>query len=99
MHDAVHKLKANNIVSRHLAFMAYELHIERLGQDKHGEAIPIPLEEWKAVVATTPGVRLCPPGARKLTTPDGASISIPTQDGDLEVSFPAPEGWQTAFRW
>ena len=79
--------------------MAYEVHIERLGQDKHGEAIPIPLEEWKAVVATTPGVRLCPPGARKLTTPDGASINIPTQDGDLEVSFPAPQGWQTAFRW
>ena len=80
-------------------FMAYELHIERLGKDKHDEAIPIPLEDWKAAVAATPGVRLCTPGVRKLTTPDGASINIPVQDGDLEVSFPGEQTWQAVFRW
>ena len=79
--------------------MPYELHIERLGKDKHGEAIPIPLEEWKTAVAATPGVRLCLPGVRKLIAPDGASINIPVQDGDLEVSFSDEQAWQAVFRW
>ena len=79
--------------------MAYELHIERLGKDKHGEATPIPLEEWKAAVSATPGVRLCAPGVRTLTLPNGASLNMPIRDGDAEVSFPDEQAWEAVFRW
>ena len=79
--------------------MAYELHIERLGKDKDGETIPITLEEWKSAVAATPGVRLCAPGIRTVTMPDGASLNLPVGDGDVEVSFPDEQAWQAVFRW
>ena len=79
--------------------MAYELHIERLGEDKHGEAIPIPLEEWKAAIAATSGVRLCTPGFQTLTAPSGATLNIPVKDGDTEISFPDIQEWQAVFRW
>src|SRR5678815_1877724 len=79
--------------------MAYELHIERLGEDRHGVATAIPLDEWKAAVSGTPGVRLCTPGIRKITYPHGASINFPIQDGDLEVYFPEEQAWEPVFHW
>ena len=79
--------------------MSYELHIEQLGQNKHGEAFPIPLDAWKAAVSATPGVRLCAPGIRKMTYPHGASINFSIQNGDLEVYFPEKEAWEPVFHW
>jgi hypothetical protein len=67
--------------------MAYELHIERLPVDDEGEATPIPLEDWKAALSATEGVRLCPPGADAITNPKtGEVISIPRRDGDANSS-------------
>jgi hypothetical protein len=79
--------------------MAYDLHIERLGEDKDGESIPIPLEEWKTAVAATPGVRLPAPGVRQETAPDGSTFNLPIQDGDVEVLFPDKNEWEYVFRW
>jgi hypothetical protein len=79
--------------------MAYNLHIERLPESKHGKGIAIPLEEWKAAVAATPGVRLCAPGFQTLTAPSGATLNIPVQDGDTAVLFPDTQKWQAVFRW
>ena len=79
--------------------MAYDLHIERIPKNKRAKAIPIPLGEWKAAVAATPGVRLCAPGLRRMTFPGGAALNVPIQDGDLEVFFPGEENWQSVFNW
>jgi len=79
--------------------MAYELHIERLTESKPGKAIPIPLDEWKAAVAATPGVRLCTAEFLPLTMPGGATLNIPLEDGATEVSFPDTQEWQAVFRW
>jgi hypothetical protein len=80
--------------------MAYELHIERLPLNDEGEATPIPLEDWKAALSATEGVRLCPPGANTITNPKtGEVISIPRRDGDAEVYFPDEQTWRPVFRW
>ena len=51
-------------------FMAYELHIERFPLNDEGEPTPIPLDDWKAAMSATEGVRLC--------SPDAATIGNPT---------------------
>ena len=80
--------------------MAYELHIERLPLNDEGEATPIPLEDWKAAVLVTEGVRLGAPGANSITNPKtGEVIHIPMQDGDLEVYFPEEQAWHPVVRW
>ena len=80
--------------------MAYELHIERLPLNDEGEPTPIPLDDWKAALSATEGVRLCPPGANTITNPKtGEVISIPRQDGDAEVYFSDERAWLPAFRW
>src|SRR2546426_829808 len=79
--------------------MAYELHIERPPFNERGEAIAIPLAEWKSAVLATPGGGLRTPGIRRVTYPDGATINVPIQDGDLEVYFPDDQAWQPVFHW
>jgi hypothetical protein len=80
--------------------MAYELHIERFPLTDEGEATPIPLEDWKAALSSTEGVRLCPPGADTITNPKtGETINIPRGDGDAEVYFPDDQAWHSVFRW
>ena len=80
--------------------MAYELHIERLPLNDEGEPTPIPLGDWKAALAATKGVRLCPPGVYSITNPmTGEVISMPLQDGDAEIYFPDARAWYPAFGW
>ena len=80
--------------------MAYELHIERLPLSDDGGPKPIPLEDWKAAVSATEGVRLCPTEAHSITnSKTGEVISIPTRDGDCEVYFADKNAWQRAIRW
>jgi len=80
--------------------MAYGFHIERLPVSKDGAPTTIALDEWKAAVSAIEGVRLCPPGTATSTNPrTGEVISIPRQDGDLEVYFADERIWRPAFRW
>jgi len=80
--------------------MAYELHIERLPVNDEGEPTPIPLEDWKAAIAATQGVRLFTADAHTITNPaTGEVISIAKRDGDAEVYFPEVGKWISAFRW
>lgn len=80
--------------------MAYELHIERLPINDEGDPTPIPLEQWKAALLATEGVRLCPQGVHTITNPKtGEVIGIPRRDGDAEVYFPEVQAWHPVFRW
>lgn len=80
--------------------MAYEFHIERLPLNDECELTPIGLEDWKAALSATEGVRLCSPGANTITNPKtGDIISIPRRDGDAEVCFPDEQAWCPVFRW
>jgi len=80
--------------------MAYEIHIERFPLNEDGEPTPIPLDDWKAALSATEGVRLCPPGDNTITNPKtGEVISIPRRDGDAEVYFSDERAWRPVFRW
>ena len=79
--------------------MAYELHLERIIADKHGQPTPIPLEDWCAAVAETSGVRLYPNERYSFTTNDGAVISYLAKKGDTEVFFADSKQWRSVFRW
>jgi hypothetical protein len=80
--------------------MGYDLHIERPADDPDAEPIPIPLEEWRAAIAATEGVRLVTAAAHTWTNPaSGQVLSVPAQDGDAEVFFPADGQWRSVFRW
>jgi len=73
--------------------MAYDLHIERAGEQ------PIALSEWCAAIESTDGVRLFVAAAHTITNPKtGEVISIGARDGDAEVLFPGGE-WHSVFRW
>lgn len=74
--------------------MAYDLHIERAGEN------PIALSEWQTAVETTPGVRLFTAAAQTIASPKtGEVISLGTRDGDVEVFFPDVGEWRPVFRW
>jgi hypothetical protein len=80
--------------------MAYELHIERRRLALIIQRESIPLDDWKAALSATEGVRLCPPGANIFTNPKtGEIISIPRRDGDAEVYFSDERVWHPVFRW
>ena len=79
--------------------MAYDLHIERMGDRLDSEPIPIPLEEWCAAVAATSSVRLYPGEAYSVTTDTGEVISFRAHKGDSEVFFPDSGEWRSVFRW
>lgn len=69
----------------------YKLYIERTS----GE---ISLEEWKAAVAATRGVRLYP-GQFATLVATGEVIRINSQDGDAIVYWPKQRKWHIVFRW
>jgi hypothetical protein len=71
--------------------MTYKIHIERTS----GEIL---LQEWKAAVAATRGVRLHP-GQFATVVATGEIIRIGSQDGDAEVYFPKQRKWHIVFRW
>lgn len=74
--------------------MAYDLHIERADES------PIALNEWRAAVEATEGVRLFAAAAHTITNPKtGELISIGAREGDTEVLFPDTGEWHSVFRW
>jgi hypothetical protein len=80
--------------------VAYCLHICRPGGDADAEPIPIPLEEWRAVVAASEGVRLFAGKAHLTTNPmTGEVIKVSTNEGDAEVFFPCDGRWYPVFHW
>jgi hypothetical protein len=70
--------------------MGYDLHIERTGTDRDSEPTAIPLEDWKAALSLTEGVRLLR---------DRTALSIATRDGDAEVLWVDDGQWRPAFSW
>jgi hypothetical protein len=80
--------------------MAYDLHIERMTEDSQPAPHPITLEDWKAAIAATEGVRLFAAEAHAITNPvTGETIRIRAREGDAEVFFPDLGEWRPAFRW
>jgi hypothetical protein len=84
--------------------MPYYLYIERVGDDPDSEPSPIPLEEWRAAVVATKGVRLFAGHAHSATIPStGDVISIRANAGDVEVYFAEDHrwdaGWDAAIYW
>jgi hypothetical protein len=60
----------------------------------------IPLEEWRAAVAATPGVRLHAAEFHTLTNPTTNQVlRFKVNDGDTEVFFPVEGQWHPAIRW
>src|SRR5215203_762642 len=79
--------------------MAYELHIERLPINS-AEVTPISVENWKAAVLATDGVRLFSAERHSFTNPQaGEVISIQKREGDAEVYFPKQDRWFNVFRF
>jgi hypothetical protein len=75
--------------------MAYALHIERPDDQE-----PISLEEWKAAVNATKGIRLSQAKELTITNPKTQEvITIPVRDGDVETYFPKEQAWLLAIRW
>jgi hypothetical protein len=60
------------------------------------EPAPILLEEWRAAVAATEGVRLF---AGKVHGLDGHVLSSPGNEGDVEVWSQKDRQWHWGFRW
>jgi hypothetical protein len=62
---------------------------------------PIPLEEWRAAVTATPGVRLYTAEFHTLTNPTTNQVLLryKVKDGDTEVFFPTEGQWHPAIRW
>jgi len=80
--------------------MAYELHIQRLRRDSVTGKTPIPLEEWRAAVEATEGVRLYTLDAHTITNPTtGEVIEIGAREGDAEVYLPDGKEWCALIRW
>jgi hypothetical protein len=80
--------------------VAYDLHIERPATTPDSEPEAISLEEWKAAVSATPGVRLVEAPAHTAINPQtGEVISIGARDGDAEVFFADDREWRFVFRW
>ena len=80
--------------------MPYCLHICRPTGDPDEDLSPIPLEEWRAAVAVTEGVRLFGGKAHVATVPTtGQVIKISANEGDAEVFFQSDGRWYPVFRW
>jgi hypothetical protein len=69
--------------------MGYEIHIER--------DPPLTLDEWKAAVRATEGVRLNDSGASATNPRTREVVSIAGVDGDAEVDVAGR--WLPCFRW
>jgi hypothetical protein len=78
--------------------MSYNLHIEHAEMTEEKEPVPIILEQWRAAVAATEGVRLFAGKVHILDIP-GHVIRSAANEGDVEVWFPKDRQWHWAFRW
>ena len=87
--------------------MPYCLHISRPTEDPDEDLTPIPLEEWRAAVAVTAGVRLFAGKSHIATLPTtGQVIKVSANEGDgSKAQLRLPLAWilpmhQTEFgRW
>ena len=79
--------------------MPYRLHICRPIGDLDEDLTAIPLEEWRAAVAVTEGVRLFGGRAHVAEAPTGQIIKVSANEGDAEVFFPSDDRWYPVFTW
>ena len=80
--------------------MPYNLHIERTSRPSGAMRMPISLQEWRAAVISTKGVRLFSGEVHPAKNPvSGEALGIPTFEGDVEVFFPADGAWHPVFHW
>jgi len=80
--------------------MPYCLHICRPTEDLNEDPTPIALEEWRAAVAVTEGVRLFSDKAHMATVPTtGQVIKVSANEGDAEVFFSSDDRWYPVFHW
>jgi hypothetical protein len=87
-------------IRERVAHVSYSLHIRRPTEDPNEDPTPISLEEWRAAVAVTEGVRLFSDKAYTATVPTtGEVIKIIATEGDAEVFFPSDDRWYPVFRW
>jgi len=77
----------------------YRLHICRPIGDLDEDLTAIPLEEWRAAVAVTEGVRLFGGRAHVAEAPTGQIIKVSANEGDAEVFFPSDGRWYPVFYW
>jgi len=69
--------------------MGYEIHIKRTP--------PFTLDEWKAAVRASDGVRLEDSGITAVNSTTREAISIAGKDGDAQVNIGGR--WLPCFRW
>src|SRR5262245_11477107 len=81
--------------------MGYDLHIERTRKLPDSEPTPISIEEWRAAIAATEGVRLFAGDFHGVRNPwkTGEYLGVRANDGDAEVFFPDEEQWYCVFYW
>jgi hypothetical protein len=83
-----------------VAHIPYCLHICRPTEDPNEDPTPIPLEEWRAAVAVTEGVRFFSDKTHVATVPTtGQVIKVSANEGDAEVFFPSDGQWYPVFHW
>ena len=71
--------------------MAYQLHIERMGN-------PISENEWRHAIENTDGVRLALEDSRVINPSTGQQIQIGGSSLDVAVLF-NDGNWEKVFRW
>jgi hypothetical protein len=79
--------------------MPYRLRFIKQEQNESGRPARIPLEDWKKVVSTIEGIRLCPPTVLTGKHPKTGDVINIVKEGDVEVYFPAEQTWHRVFRW
>jgi hypothetical protein len=80
--------------------LAYCLYICRTAEDPDADPAPIPLDEWRAAVTTTEGVRLFADKYHIVSNPlTMQTITISARVGDAEVFFPDDGRWYSVFSW
>src|SRR3954469_24640377 len=73
--------------------MANEIHIERR------DRVPISLDEWRAAVERTEGVRMADGDNVIVNLKTKETIRIRNLGGDAEAYFPAASAWERVFYW
>jgi hypothetical protein len=80
--------------------MGYDLHIERTRNLPDSDPTPISIEEWRAAITATEGVRLFAGDFHGVRNPKtGQYVGVRASDGDVEVFFPDEEQWYCVFHW
>jgi hypothetical protein len=74
--------------------MGYDLHIKRTGER------PLTLDEWRAAIETTDGVRLFEGAYHTYTNPQtGELLQLVAKEGDAEIFFTDTGEWYSVFSW